>query len=157
MPPHLLLRICPVILTPAPLCSPQTLCSDAAPAARAAAGPAQAGDRRFHPLCSSGSTHGQGPARGQLAGSLLCCLPADEAARLKQPRGMHLRTAQPCCQVSGQQLPSALKHPLSPVCATLLQVFPWLRLVASLREPISRAVAVLASAKDEASQSCLAE
>ncbi len=70
---------------------------------------------------------------------------------------MHLRTAQPCCQVSGQQLPSALKHPLSPVCATLLQVFPWLRLVASLREPISRAVAVLASTKDEASQSCLAE
>ncbi|KAI7844782.1 hypothetical protein COHA_001662 [Chlorella ohadii] len=39
----------------------------------------------------------------------------------------------------------------------LHEVFPWLRLVASLREPISRAVAVLASAKDEASQSCLAE
>ncbi|PRW50784.1 hypothetical protein C2E21_5410 [Chlorella sorokiniana] len=39
----------------------------------------------------------------------------------------------------------------------LHEVFPWLKLVASLREPISRAVAVLASAQDEASQHCLAE
>lgn len=37
----------------------------------------------------------------------------------------------------------------------LHEAFPRLKLVASLREPISRAVAVLASAKDEASQACL--
>lgn len=90
-----------------------------------------------------------------------------------RPLGMamaraHALHARPKSSFTGKERPSPVGKerprllltadaPPPPLIAVPVQVFPWIKLVASVREPISRAVAVLASARDEASQRCLAE